>query len=82
MLRRCVTHDQGNNGVEPPMYDKLVEQAEVEIAVLKKPVPHRYEFVKIEGKRRGPESRPLPLCGYSLGISKSGALWRMNGRGL
>jgi hypothetical protein len=44
-------HEQGNNGVEPPMFDKLVEQAEAEIAVLKKPVPHKYELVRVEEKR-------------------------------
>jgi hypothetical protein len=41
-------HEQGNNGVEPPMFDKLVEQAEAEIAVLKKPVPHKYELIRVE----------------------------------
>ena len=42
---------QGNNGVEPPMFDKLVEQAEAEIAVLKKPAPHKYELVRVEEKK-------------------------------
>jgi hypothetical protein len=41
-------HDKGNNDAEPPMFDKLVEQAEAEIAVLKKPVPHKYELVRVE----------------------------------
>jgi len=45
-------HEQGNNGVEPPQFDKLVEQAEAEIAVLKKPVPHRYELVRVEEKEK------------------------------
>jgi hypothetical protein len=44
-------HEQGNNGVEPPMFDKLVEDAENEIARLKKPVPQRYELVRVEEKK-------------------------------
>jgi hypothetical protein len=44
-------HEQGNNGVEPPMFDKLVEQAEAEIAKLKKPVPHKYELIRVEEKK-------------------------------
>ena len=44
-------HEQGNNGVEPPQFDKLVEQAEAEIARLKKPVPHKYELIRVEEKK-------------------------------
>lgn len=34
------------NAVKPPMFDKLVEGAEAEIAKLKKPVPHKYELIR------------------------------------
>ena len=43
--------EQGNNGVEPPQFDSLVEQAEAEIARLNKPAPHRYELVRVEAKK-------------------------------
>jgi DNA-directed RNA polymerase subunit K/omega len=33
------------------MFDKLVEDAENEIARLKKPVPQRYELVRVEEKK-------------------------------
>jgi len=32
------------------MFDKLVEDAEKEIARLKKPVPHEYELIRSEKK--------------------------------
>ena len=43
-------HKKGNNGVEPPQFDKLVEQADAEIARLKKPAAHRYELIRAEVK--------------------------------
>ena len=44
-------HEQGADGVEPPQFDKLVEDAEKEIARLKKPVAHRYELIRDETKK-------------------------------
>jgi hypothetical protein len=44
-------HEQGNNGVEPPMFDKLVEKAEAAIAELKKPKPHKYELIRVDEKK-------------------------------
>jgi hypothetical protein len=37
-------HEQGQNAVEVPRYDPLVERKEKEIAKLRVPVPHRYEI--------------------------------------
>lgn len=39
-------HEQGNNAVEIPKFDPLVEAKEREIARLRKPVPHVYELVQ------------------------------------
>jgi len=39
-------HEQGNNAVEIPQFDPLIESAEKAIASLRKPVPHKYELVK------------------------------------
>jgi lysophospholipase L1-like esterase len=39
-------HEQGNNAIEIPKFDPLVEAKEREIARLKKPVPHVYELVR------------------------------------
>lgn len=38
-------HEQGNNAVEIPMFDALVERTEREFATLKLPVKHHYEIV-------------------------------------
>ncbi len=43
-------HEQGNNAVEIPQFDPLVAEKEQEIARLRKPVPHRYELVRIESE--------------------------------
>jgi len=39
-------HEQGNNAIEVPQFDPLVEAKEKEIAALRKPLPHVYELVK------------------------------------
>ena len=39
-------HEQGNNAVEIPQFDPLVEAKEKEIARLRKPVPHVYELIR------------------------------------
>jgi len=39
-------HEQGNNAVEIPRFDPLVEAKEKEIAQLRKPVPHTYELIR------------------------------------
>ena len=39
-------HEQGNNAVEIPQFDLLVEAAEKKIAVLKQPRTHRFELVR------------------------------------
>ena len=38
-------HEQGQNAKEIPEFDALVQQAEQEIARLRKPVPHTYQLV-------------------------------------
>jgi lysophospholipase L1-like esterase len=38
-------HEQGQNAKEIPEFDPLVQQAEQEIARLRKPVPHTYQLV-------------------------------------
>ena len=38
--------EQGNNAVEIPQFDPLVEAAEKKIALLKQPKPHRFELVR------------------------------------
>ena len=39
-------HEQGNNAIEIPQFDPLVEAKEREIARLRKPVPHVYELIR------------------------------------
>jgi lysophospholipase L1-like esterase len=39
-------HEQGNNAIEVPQFDPLVEAKEKEIARLRKPVPHVYELIR------------------------------------
>ena len=39
-------HEQGNNAVEIPRFDPLVDAKEREIAQLRKPVPHSYELIR------------------------------------
>ncbi len=39
-------HEQGNNAIEVPQFDPLIEAKEKEIAALRKPLPHVYELVK------------------------------------
>ena len=39
-------HEQGQNAVEVPRFDPLVESAEARIHELQKPVPHLYELVR------------------------------------
>jgi lysophospholipase L1-like esterase len=41
------SHEQGNNAIEVPRFDPLVEAKEREIARLRKPVPHAYEFIRV-----------------------------------
>jgi lysophospholipase L1-like esterase len=41
-------HEQGNNAVEIPKFDPLVEAKEREIARLRRPRPHVYEIVRVE----------------------------------
>ena len=41
-------HEQGNNAVEVPQFDKLVADKEQEIEQLKKPVAHKYRLVPVE----------------------------------
>lgn len=40
-------HEQGQNAVEIPMFDPLVEEAERHIAVLRRTSPHRYQIHRI-----------------------------------
>jgi hypothetical protein len=41
------SHEQGNNAIEVPQFDPLVEAKEREIARLRKPVPHAYELIRV-----------------------------------
>ncbi len=41
-------HEQGNNAVEIPQFDPLVEEKEDEIQSLARPVPHRYQILKVD----------------------------------
>jgi len=43
-------HEQGNNAVEIPRFDPLIEAQEKEIAKLRVPVPHKYEIIKEAGR--------------------------------
>ncbi len=43
-------HEQGNNAVEIPRFDPLVAEKEQEIARLRKPLPHRYELVRVDSE--------------------------------
>ncbi len=38
-------HEQGNNAAEVPRFDPLIARKEAEIARLRVPLPHRYEFL-------------------------------------
>ncbi|RUL88317.1 SGNH/GDSL hydrolase family protein [Tautonia sociabilis] len=40
-------HEQGNNAVEVEQFERLVAEAEAEIARLKVPAPHEYQLVRI-----------------------------------
>jgi len=42
-------HEQGNNAVEIPQFDPLIEKLEAEIARLRVPVAHKYEMVPESG---------------------------------
>jgi len=44
-------HEQGNNAVEIPKFDPLIEAKEKEIAKLRKPVEHVYELVPVKEKK-------------------------------
>jgi hypothetical protein len=39
-------HEQGNNAIEVPRFDPLVEEKEREITTLCKPLPHHYELIR------------------------------------
>jgi hypothetical protein len=41
-------HEQGNNAVEIPKFDPLIEKLEKEIAKLRVPVAHKYELVPVK----------------------------------
>ncbi len=41
------SHEQGNNAIEVPRFDPLVEAKERDIARLRKPVPHTYELIRV-----------------------------------
>ena len=41
-------HEQGNNAKEMPMFDPLIKEVEEKIAILKKPVKHKYEIVRVK----------------------------------
>jgi hypothetical protein len=41
-------HEQGNNAVEIPQFDPLIEELDQKIAALKKPQPQKYELKKVE----------------------------------
>lgn len=41
-------HEQGNNAVEIPMFDPLVEEKEKEIAELRKPLKQKYELKRVK----------------------------------
>lgn len=43
-------HEQGNNAVEIPQFDPLVEEQEKKIGVLKKPVAHVNELIREDAK--------------------------------
>jgi lysophospholipase L1-like esterase len=43
-------HEQGNNAVEIPQFDPLVEEQEKKIGILKKPVTHVYELTRDDAK--------------------------------
>jgi len=45
-------HEQGQNAVEIPQFDPLVDAKEKEIAALRKPAPHTYELVREEEASR------------------------------
>jgi hypothetical protein len=40
-------HEQGNNAVEVPQFEPLVEQQEKRIAELRVPAPRQYELVRM-----------------------------------
>ncbi|WP_197443050.1 GDSL-type esterase/lipase family protein [Lignipirellula cremea] len=41
-------HEQGNNAAEVPQFDPLVEEKENSIFRLQRPVPHRFELIRLE----------------------------------
>lgn len=41
-------HEQGNNAVEIPQFDPLVEARESTIRTLSLPAPHAYQLVKVQ----------------------------------
>ena len=41
-------HEQGNNAVEIPQFDPLVEEKETEIQKLAQPVAHRYQITRVD----------------------------------
>jgi lysophospholipase L1-like esterase len=43
-------HEQGNNAIEIPRFDKLVAEQEREIARLREPLDHLYELIRAGGK--------------------------------
>jgi len=43
-------HEQGQNAKEIPQFDKLVEEKEKEIARLRQPVAHSFEFFPLKKK--------------------------------
>lgn len=49
-------HEQGNNAVEIPQFDRLIEEQENRIASLKKANVHHYKFVKVAKPVAGGET--------------------------
>jgi lysophospholipase L1-like esterase len=41
-------HEQGNNAIEIPQFDRLISEKEAEIAQLKQPVAHHYRLAKVD----------------------------------
>ena len=41
-------HEQGKNAAEIPLFDPVVDKLEKEIARLRKPLPHLYEFKRVD----------------------------------
>lgn len=51
-------HEQGNNAVEVPQFEKLVSQKEDEIAKLRVPRKRTYQLVKLPPRSEDPRRRP------------------------